>query len=117
MYHVEYLFDLDIADKALKKMFEPAGMPYPIITNAVQNTLTYTAPRMLTQEEQTKLIEVSRKEFRNMDLGKFIVVDAHYAGIRNAYFVPDESDISHADNQKSGVNKVKAKLRKSQRKC
>lgn len=28
MFHVEYLFDLDIADKALKELFEPSGLPF-----------------------------------------------------------------------------------------
>ena len=54
MFHVEYLFDLDIADKALKELFEPSGLPYPVFQNAARNTLTYTAPRMLTQEEQVE---------------------------------------------------------------
>lgn len=92
MYHVEYLFDLDVVEKSMKEMFEPVGLPYPILKGAVRNTLTYNAPRMLTQEEQARFIEVCCEEFKNTDLGKFIVVGAHYAGIKEAYFVPDDED-------------------------
>lgn len=112
MYHVEYLFDLDIADKALKEILEPSGMPYPILKNAVRNTLTYTAPRMLTQEEQARFIEVCCQEFKNIDLGKFIVVRAQYAGIRDAYFAPDEPEASQLDEKAPTANGVKVKPHK-----
>lgn len=112
MYHVEYLFDLDIADKALKELFEPSGLPYPILQNAARNTLTYTAPRMLTQEEQAEFIKVCCEEFKNTDLGKFIVVRAQYAGIRDAYFIPDEPETPNPDNQASVKNSIKVKPHK-----
>ena len=112
MHHVEYLFDLDIADKALKEILEPSGMPYPILKNAVRNTLTYTAPRMLTQEEQARFIEVCCEEFKNTELDKFIVVRAQYAGIRDAYFVPDGPDASQLDEKVPTTNGVKVKPHK-----
>lgn len=112
MFHVEYLFDLDIADKALKELFEPSGLPYPVFQNAAQNTLTYTAPRMLTQEEQAEFIKVCCEEFKNTDLGKFIVVRAQYAGIRDAYFIPDTPEASGPAEQTPFANGVKVKPHK-----
>lgn len=90
MYHVEYLFDLDVADKELAGLMKSAGMPFPVLKNAVRNTLTYNAPRMLTQDEQKEFIKTCCAEFKNTDLGKFLVVEARYAGIADAYFVPND---------------------------
>lgn len=113
MYHVKYLFDLDIAEKALKEFFEASGLPYPVLKNAVRNTLTYSAPRMFTQEEQARFVEVCCEEFRNTDLGKFVVVGARYVGIQEAYFVPDESETQQPCNQKTAeVNSMKVKPRR-----
>jgi hypothetical protein len=112
MFHVEYLFDLDIADKALKELFEPSGLPYPVLQNAARNALTYTAPRMLTQEEQVEFIKVCCEEFKKTDLGKFVVVRAQYAGIRDAYFIPDEPEAPGQGKQEPAMNGVKVKPHK-----
>lgn len=98
MYHAEYLFDLDVVEKGMKELLEPIGLPCPIFKNAIRDTLTYNAPRMLTQEEQARFIEVCCDELKNADLGKFIVVDAHYAGIKEAYFVPNGNESGKEDN-------------------
>ena len=113
MYHVEYLFDLDVADKAHKELFESVGHPFPVLKNAIRNTLTYNAPRMLTQEEQKHFIEVCCEEFKNTDLDRFVVTGAHYVGIKEAYFVPDEGEPAEQDNLSSATkNSIRVRPRR-----
>lgn len=97
MYHMEYLFDLDIADKELDALLSSLSMPVPVIKNAVRNTVKSASSRMPTQEEQRVFIEACRETFMGTDLGRYRVTNVKYAGLGNAYFVPDEDEEDETD--------------------
>ncbi len=51
MYHVEYVFGLDIADKAMDNMMKSMNMPFPVVKNGIQKTVTLDAQEIFTEEQ------------------------------------------------------------------
>lgn len=85
MFQMEYLFDLDIADKALKEMLDKMGMPVPVLQKAIRNTVTSTTPVIPTQEQQEEFVKICCERFKDTDLGTFVVVNVHYAGLGRVF--------------------------------
>lgn len=79
MYKIEYQFSLDIADKSLKERCERIGSPYPVLKGGAVHTLALSnLTEIPTKEETQNIIQTYKNCVVGKDMGKFIILDAHF---------------------------------------
>ncbi len=89
MYHVEYVFGLDIADKALANMMKSMNMPFPVVKNGIQKTVTLDAQEIFTEEQTEEFKKACISTFKETEYDSFIVSDARFLSINCVYRMED----------------------------
>lgn len=95
MYHAEYKFSLNIADKMLKEMMEAMSQPVPFWEGIFVTTMTLDSPTPLTQEQSDEFIRVCKEKLMGTELAEqYVVVGVNYVGVFNQYRYEPDSDNS-----------------------
>ena len=98
MVEIQYLFELDIADKKIKSMMQQIDLPYPYLKHAIKQTLTLTAPEIPPEEAQNELIENYKKLIKETEFPDITIEDVHYIGIASVKPIPDTKDNAKGEN-------------------
>lgn len=89
MYHVEYVFGLDIADKALADMMKSMNMPFPVVKNGVEKTVTLDTPEIFTKEQTEEFKKACISTFKETKFDSIVVADARFLSINCVYRIDD----------------------------
>lgn len=101
MYHAEYKFSLNIADKMLKEMMEALSQPVPFWEGIFVTTMTLDSPAPLTQEQSDEFIRVCKEKLMGTELAEqYVVVGVNYVGVFNQYrYEPGGCDAEEKNNE------------------
>lgn len=91
MYNMELIFEIDIAEPALKKMMTDLNEPYPIIQNALIFSIKQSLPVVPDGELIGKYAEIIKEQYKNKNIEVENVRFSHYK-----YFEQDPSTLSCA---------------------
>ena len=91
-YRMEFILELDVADKALKDMLRQMRMPYPILQRAFKITETVEAPEVFSKAEKEALAKAFIDELKGKEFGSYIIENVHFAGLRNVERIEEDAD-------------------------
>ena len=86
---MDFVFSVDLEDKALSNMLKRFHEPVPFFKDAMKLTLTATTDRLMTDEEQAKFIEISEKTYEGVESDTMVIREIHFLRTENVHYAPD----------------------------
>lgn len=87
---VDYIFSFDVAPVELVQSMEKFGLGYPVLQNALTNTLTVTSDHVFSEEEKRGIIEAAIKTYTGAVLDTIRVEKVHFVRTENIRMVSDD---------------------------
>lgn len=86
---VDYIFSFDVVSVELVQSMEKFGLGYPVLQNALTNTLTVISDHVFSEEEKDKIIDATIKTYTGVVLDAIRVETVHFVRTENIRVVSD----------------------------